>query len=75
MQQGYSEGYSSYRGRSLGFIQAKEKSAEIIVAVGNEPLERTEASQSSEGSNIKLFQILYGVIYSHALSGKGNREK
>ena len=27
----------------------------------NEPLERTEASQNSEGLNIKLFQMLHGV--------------
>ena len=46
----------------------QKKSAEVIVVAGNEPLERTEASQSSEGLNIKLFQMLHGV-YSHVLSG------
>jgi len=62
MQQRYSEGYLSYRGRSLLFFQMKEKSAEVIVVVGNEPLERTEVSQNSEGLNIKLFQMLRGVF-------------
>ena len=61
MQQRYSEGYSSYRGRSSSFFKTKKKSAEVIVAVGNEPLERTEVSQNSEGLNIKLFQMLHGV--------------
>jgi hypothetical protein len=57
MQQRYSEGYLSYRGRSPKFIQAKEKSAEIIVVASNEPLERTEVSQSSEGLNVKSLPI------------------
>jgi len=35
----------------------------------------TEVSQNSEGLNIKLFQMLHGVIYSHALSGTGKEEK
>jgi len=43
------------------FIKTKKKSAEVIVVVGNEPLEKTEVSQSSEGLNIKLFQMLHGV--------------
>jgi len=35
----------------------KEKSAEVIVANSNEPLERTEVSQIGEGPNVKLFSI------------------
>ena len=61
MRQRYSEGYLSYRGRSSAFFKTKKKSAEVIVVVGNEPLERTEVSQNSEGLNIKLFQMLHGV--------------
>ena len=35
------------------------KSAEVIVVNGNEPqIETAEASQISEGPNIKLFQML-----------------
>ena len=39
----------------------KEKSAEVIVVVVNEPCHKgrnTEVSQNSEGPNIKLFQML-----------------
>jgi hypothetical protein len=57
MQQRYSEGYSSYRGRSSAFFKTKKKSAEVIVVVGNEPLERTEVSQNSEGLNVKWLPI------------------
>jgi len=46
MQQRYSEGYLSYRGRSPCLSKRKEKSAEVIVVGGNEPLERTEVSFS-----------------------------
>lgn len=57
------------------FIQAKEKSAEVIVVARNEPLERTEVSHSSEGPNVKLFQMLHGVRCSHALSGTEKHQK
>jgi group II intron reverse transcriptase/maturase len=33
-----------------------------------------EVSQDSEGLNIKLFQMLHGVMYSHALSGTGKQK-
>jgi hypothetical protein len=45
-------------------IKAKEKSAEVIVVVGNEPLERTEVSQNNEGLNGLSFPIRYGGIAS-----------
>jgi len=51
----------------------REKSAEVIVAERNEPMNKSEDSQNSEGPNIKLFQMLYGPFRntegSHALSG------
>jgi len=53
----------------------RRKSAEVIVVVGNEPLERTEVSQNSEGLNIKLFQMLHRVLYSYALNGTGKHER
>jgi len=61
MQQRYSEGYSSYQGRSSQPIQAKKKSAEVIVVTSNEPCpygEKMEVSQRGEGPNIKLFRML-----------------
>ena len=72
MQQRYSEGYLSYQGRSSSFFKTKKKSAEVIVVAGNEPLERTEVSQSSEGLNIELFQMLHGVFIQPCI--KRNRE-
>src|SRR6188768_3908743 len=33
-----------------------------------------EVSQNSEGLNVKLFQMLHGVRYSHALSGTGKQK-
>ena len=39
------------------FFKTKKKSAEVIVVVGNEPLERTEVSQNSEGLNVGGFQF------------------
>src|ERR1700741_2297479 len=58
------------------FIQTKKKSAEVIVVVSNEPCpgRNMEVSQNSEGLNIKLFQMLHGVRYSHALSGTGKQK-
>jgi len=53
----------------------RRKSAEVIVVVSNEPLERMEVSQNSEGLNIKLFQMLHRVLYSYALSGTGKHER
>ena len=35
----------------------KEKSAEVIVAVSNEPVNQPEVSQNSEGLNVKLLLI------------------
>ena len=39
------------------FFKTKKKAAEVIVVVGNEPLERTEVSQNSEGLNVKWLPI------------------
>ncbi|MDP2385137.1 MAG: hypothetical protein Q8M29_02080 [Bacteroidota bacterium] len=49
----------------------RKKSAEVIVAESNEPMNKSEDSQISEGPNIKLFQMLHGSAIggSHALSG------
>jgi hypothetical protein len=49
----------------------REKSAEVIVAESNEPMNKSEDSQIIEGPNIKLFQMLHGSAIggSHALSG------
>ena len=64
MQQRYSEGYlpagrQVYLTREGPFVLStlKEKSAEVIVVASNEPLKRTEVSQSSEGLNVKSFLI------------------
>ena len=53
------EGKCSYQGRSQELrVSCLEKSAEAIVAMGNEPqIEIVEDSQSSEGLNVKLFQM------------------
>jgi hypothetical protein len=56
----------------------KKKSAEVIVVADTSCAfyrNNTEVSQNSEGLNIKLFQMLHGVKYSHALSGTGKQEK
>jgi hypothetical protein len=51
-----------------------EKSAEAIVANGNEPrTETVEVSQWSEGLNIRLFQMLQGGIYQPCI--RRNRER
>ena len=55
------------------FIKTKEKSAEVIVVVGNEPLERTEVSQNSEGLNIKLLSMLHRV--NNSLQQKRKQER
>jgi len=39
------------------FFKAGKKSAEVIVALSNEPLERTEVSQGGEGPNGISFPI------------------
>ena len=61
------------RGDLSRYGLTREKSAEVIVAESNEPMNKSEVSQFSEGPNIKLFQMLYGPIPnkdgSHALSG------
>ena len=45
-------------------FKLKEKSAEVIVVVDTSRAFRnnTEVSQSSEGPNIKLFQMLHGGV-------------
>jgi len=61
MQQASAEGYLPYRGRSPDVVYIREKSAEVIV-VGETSCDRNaEASQTSEGLNIKLFQMLHGM--------------
>lgn len=58
MYRALAEGKRSYRGRSLQLrVSEVKKSAEVIVVAGNEPMERLEASPSSEGLNIGLFPI------------------
>jgi hypothetical protein len=58
------EGKSSYRGRShVPRAGQNEKSAEVIVVIGNEPPQTnqtSEASQGDEGPNIKVFQMQQG---------------
>ncbi len=39
----------------------RKKSAEVIVAERNEPMNKPEVSQFNQGPNIKLFQMLYGI--------------
>ena len=56
------------------FFKIKEKSAEVIVAAGNEPLERTEDSQSSEGPNIKLLSMLLRVHNSLQQNRAGRKQ-
>jgi len=52
MRQGLEEGRCSYLGRSHRFARIGEKSAEAIVAIGNEPrIETVEDSQGREGLN------------------------
>ena len=40
-------------GEVFRVFEMQKKSAEVIVVAGNEPLERTEVSQNSEGPNVK----------------------
>ena len=56
------EGKCSYQGRSQELrVSCIEKSADTILVMGNEPqIEIVEVSQSSEGLNVKLFQMLQG---------------
>ena len=52
MQRGLAEGKCSYRGRSRILRVLSEKSAESILASGNElQIETAEASQVGEGRN------------------------
>ena len=44
-------------GEILLLSNQQRKSADVIVVVGNEPLERTEVSQNSEGLNVKSLPI------------------
>jgi len=43
--------------RTKNGIWYHQKSAEVIVVVGDEPLEKTEVSQNSEGLNVKWLPI------------------
>jgi len=67
------EGKSFYQGRShQPRVGQGEKSAEAIVAAGNEPrIETVEDSRGSEGLNIKMFPIKQGCQASPAISGTG----
>ena len=47
-----------YLGRSPDVVDIEEKSAEVVVVGSDEPMERSEDSQTNEGPNIKLFQML-----------------
>ena len=52
------EGKSFYQGRShRPRVGRGEKSAEVIVVVGNEPLNESEVSQDNEGLNDALLEI------------------
>ena len=58
MPQGLEEGKSFYQGRShCPRVGRSEKSAEAIVVVGNEPMNKPEVSQGSEGLNDALLKI------------------
>ncbi len=59
-------------GEILTQSNLRRKSAEVIVVVGNEPMNKAEVSQNSEGPNIKLFQMLHGVLTQPCF--KRNRE-
>ena len=58
MPQELEEGIYSYLGRSPDVVNIEEKSAEVVVVGSDEPMERSEDSQTNEGPNIKLFQML-----------------
>jgi hypothetical protein len=60
MPQRSDEGIGPYLGRSVSSFALLEvqKSAEVIVVGGYEPMARSEDSQTNEGPNIKLFQML-----------------
>ena len=45
-------------GRSPDVVNIKEKSAEVIVVSGNEPMEGLEVSQTDEGPKVKLIEML-----------------
>jgi hypothetical protein len=66
MPQGLDEGESFYRGRSWMLrVNNAKKSAEAIVAIGNEPrIETVEDSPDNEGLNVKQLQIPNGVSNS-----------
>ena len=42
---------------SLFYLNQKERSAEVIIVVGNEPLERTEVSQTAKARRLSRFQF------------------
>ena len=49
---GETQGYSSYRGRSLGVGNTQEKSAEVIVVAGKRAVRSAEVSLGNEGPNV-----------------------
>ena len=70
------EGKCSYRGRSPKLrVSRTEKSAEVIVLCGNEPMNKAEDSQTREGLNVNWISIRTGLSvkrYSHL---KRNQEE
>jgi len=65
MSQELDEGKSFYQGRShRPRVGNDEKSAEAIVVGRNEPMNKAEDSQVSEGLNVKQLQIPSGVSNS-----------
>ena len=64
MCQELAEGISSYQGRSHEpRVGCSEKSADVIVAGGNEPIEKSEVSQICEGRNVELFPIRQRSVF------------
>jgi len=59
-------------GEALTGASLVRESAEAIVVGGNEPVNKAEDSQASEGLNVKLFQMMQGGIYQPCV--KRNRE-
>ena len=62
MPQESDEGICFYLGRSPDVANIKEKSAEVIVIGSHEPMERSEDSQTNEGPNVKLIEMLQGGL-------------
>jgi hypothetical protein len=68
------EGKCSYRGRSPKLrVSRTEKSAEVILVISNEPMNKAEVSQNDEGLNVNWFTIRTGLSvkrYSHPKRGQ-----